>query len=464
MVNQRLRAAVVRIAKTADHETSSLLEKSLKPLLASASAIYRGLSFTRRFLYNYGLLEATRLPVPVVSVGNITWGGNGKTPMVETLSGWFLGAGICPLILTRGYAGGDEAQMLQMHLQGSCAKLGVGPNRANIARSFLQSHGMQSYQHRKKLGESLSLESAGTSSQLWMKGDGKIGVVILDDGMQHLPLARNLEIVMVNAITLWGNTRMVPRGPLRESLHQLKRADVLVLHHADLVAEESLDSTETMLKQFLRKDAIVICSSMIPLHLFGLPSLEAEIGSLRRTPEHSRLPLNTLRDSVVLSVSGVGCPEALSLALERDLQDIDMRCLELQMRFEGRTVVIVLTEKDYVRDPLIWRIVTNAQVLILHSSLKLISTGKTLAALRKLLTAVVSCDVTKGSGGSCGHQTHTTDVIKALHEEQKGGIRHWVLYLMEGAQDQKGSQETDLEQEVQTTSGGDFIWQSLPAQ
>lgn len=62
MVNQRLRAAVVRIAKTADHETSSLpmLEKSLKPLLASASAIYRGLSFTRRFLYNYGLLEATR--------------------------------------------------------------------------------------------------------------------------------------------------------------------------------------------------------------------------------------------------------------------------------------------------------------------------------------------------------------------------------------------------------------------
>ncbi|BBN00006.1 tetraacyldisaccharide 4'-kinase [Marchantia polymorpha subsp. ruderalis] len=419
MVNQRLRAAVVRIAKTADHETSSLLEKSLKPLLASASAIYRGLSFTRRFLYNYGLLEATRLPVPVVSVGNITWGGNGKTPMVETLSGWFLGAGICPLILTRGYAGGDEAQMLQMHLQGSCAKLGVGPNRANIARSFLQSHGMQSYQHRKKLGESLSLESAGTSSQLWMKGDGKIGVVILDDGMQHLPLARNLEIVMVNAITLWGNTRMVPRGPLRESLHQLKRADVLVLHHADLVAEESLDSTETMLKQFLRKDAIVICSSMIPLHLFGLPSLEAEIGSLRRTPEHSRLPLNTLRDSVVLSVSGVGCPEALSLALERlgahhvermdyldhhsfrpkDLQDIDMRCLELQMRFEGRTVVIVLTEKDYVRDPLIWRTVTNAQVLILHSSLKLISTGKALAALRELLTAVVSCDVTKGSGG-----------------------------------------------------------------
>lgn len=46
-------------------------------------------------------VASRRLPVPVVSVGNITWGGNGKTPMVETLSGWFLGAGICPLILTR---------------------------------------------------------------------------------------------------------------------------------------------------------------------------------------------------------------------------------------------------------------------------------------------------------------------------------------------------------------------------
>ncbi|KAG6553800.1 hypothetical protein Mapa_004717 [Marchantia paleacea] len=421
MMNQRIREAVVRIAKTADNETSALpmLEKSLKPLLTSASAIYCGLSFMRRFLYNYGLLEATRLPVPVVSVGNITWGGNGKTPMVETLSGWFLGAGICPLILTRGYAGGDEAQMLQIHLEGSCAKLGVGPSRAKIARSFLQSHGMQSYQHRKKLGESLSLESNKTSTELWMKGDGKIGVVILDDGMQHLPLARNLEIVMVNAITLWGNTRMVPRGPLRESLHQLERADVLVLHHADLVAEESIESTEDMLKQFLRKDSIVICSSMTPQYLFGLPLLDAKTGSLRRTPERLRLPLNTLRDSVVLSVSGVGCPEALSLALERlgvhhvermdyldhhsfqtkDLKDIEMRCLNLQQQFKDRTVLLVLTEKDFVREPLIWSTVTCAKVFILHSSLKVISTGNTLSAFRKLLTAVVSSDLTQEAGG-----------------------------------------------------------------
>ncbi|CAM8990697.1 unnamed protein product [Rhodiola kirilowii] len=97
------------------------------PLLSLTSSLY-GIALRLRY----------RLPVPVISVGNLTWGGNGKTPMVEFLARLFADSGIPPLILTRGYAGGDEAIMPRRHLEGTYAKIGVGANRAETANAFPQ--------------------------------------------------------------------------------------------------------------------------------------------------------------------------------------------------------------------------------------------------------------------------------------------------------------------------------------
>ncbi|KAL3677475.1 hypothetical protein R1sor_027423 [Riccia sorocarpa] len=449
---RRIREGVVRIAKTSESDSNALpvLEKSLQPLLSTASVIYCGLSFVRRLLYRNGFLTQTRLPVPVVSVGNITWGGNGKTPMVETLSRWFLGAGICPLILTRGYAGGDEAQMLQMHLEGSCAKLGVGVNRVEIAHEILFKYGILSSQQRTEKAESLNVEYDDNSTKVWRSREGKIGVAIIDDGMQvvnalcfdqcrfftaielwvhtvqlsfnghvmlqHLPLARDLEVVMVNVISLWGNQRTIPRGPLRESLGELRRADVVVLHHADLVSEERVQGIKDELSEHLRQDSIVICSSMSPQYLYRPPAPATEAGLQPRIQTHSRLPLDTLKNSVVLSVSGVGCPEALSLILERlgahhvermdyvdhhsfdmkDIQDVERRCVKLQAQFQGRAVLLVLTEKDYVREPFIWSKVSFVKVFILHACLRLISCTSSLVDFRKVLVKVASSSLIEG--------------------------------------------------------------------
>ncbi|KAL2652313.1 hypothetical protein R1flu_020441 [Riccia fluitans] len=414
-MNRRIREAIVRIAKTGESDSYALpvLEKTLKPLLSGASAFYCCLSYTRRLLYRYRFLTETRLPVPVVSIGNITWGGNGKTPMVETLSRWFLGAGICPLILTRGYAGGDEAQMLQMHFQGSCAKLGVGSNRAEIAQQIVHKYGILSHQQRMAQAESLNLEYDGTSAEVWGSTEGEIGVAIIDDGMQHLPLAKDLEIVMVNVVSLWGNQRMVPRGPLRESLQELKRADVVVLHHADLVSEERVRRLKDELSQYLRSDSVVICSSMSPRYLYRLPAPATEAGLQPPIQEHLKLPLETLMKSVVLSVSGVGCPEALPLVLERlgahqvermdyvdhhsfemkDIEDIERRCVNLQREFQGRAVLLILTEKDYVREPFIWSKIRCVKVFVLHSCLRLISCRSSLEDFRRLLVKVASTGV-----------------------------------------------------------------------
>jgi tetraacyldisaccharide 4'-kinase len=136
----------------------------------------------------------------------MTWGGTGKTPMVEYLAHHFLSAGLSPLILTRGYGGGDEVRLLQKHLQGTSAKFGVGPNRALLALSILH---QQAVQNGSTFG-------ADWSKQNKSKEAGEdVGIVILDDGL--------------------GNGRIVPRGPLREPLQGFKRAQVVVLHHADLV-------------------------------------------------------------------------------------------------------------------------------------------------------------------------------------------------------------------------------------
>ncbi|KAH9306337.1 hypothetical protein KI387_010741, partial [Taxus chinensis] len=136
----------------------------------------------RKKLYKWGIFKPTRLSVPVISVGNLTWGGSGKTPMTEFLALVFAEAGISPLILTRGYAGGDETRMLQRHLIDSSIKIGSGPNRANIAASFLQRYGVMKCHRKSDTAENIC-PFKEPDTFVNKPGDG-IGVVILDDGMQ----------------------------------------------------------------------------------------------------------------------------------------------------------------------------------------------------------------------------------------------------------------------------------------
>jgi tetraacyldisaccharide 4'-kinase len=170
----------------------------------------------------------------------------------------------------QGYAGGDEPRMLRRRLSDTSAKVGVGANRAAVAYSMLQKHGYIHHSETFLVDKKLSAVSEPES--------GKIGVAILDDGMQvyiyhaigllfkdkyvwqhsiwmknpygslltrsfgtslhfrqHWSLLRDVEIVMINGLLPWGNTHFIPRGPMREPLSALGRADIVVIHNADLV-------------------------------------------------------------------------------------------------------------------------------------------------------------------------------------------------------------------------------------
>ena len=161
------------------------------------------------WLYRRGILKQHRLGRPVVSVGNITVGGTGKTPLVIAIARIYRQRQLKPVILTRGYMGRGT---------------GSGPGQSDEAAMM-----------REALGDVPVLSGA---DRIKTAGDflknNQADVFILDDGFQHWRLARDLDIVAIDAANPWGNGCLLPRGILREPLKALRRADVLVLTKTDL--------------------------------------------------------------------------------------------------------------------------------------------------------------------------------------------------------------------------------------
>ena len=154
----------------------------------------------RRALYAQGWLRSKRLKATVISVGNVTVGGTGKTPMVLWLAEKLLAEGKRVAILSRGYRGAhgssDEIDLLKRRLRGKVL-FGVGPDR------FAS-------------GSRLESENA-------------VDVFLLDDGFQHLQLARDLDLVMLDGSRKLAKEWLLPAGSLREPLSACRRADILVI-------------------------------------------------------------------------------------------------------------------------------------------------------------------------------------------------------------------------------------------
>jgi tetraacyldisaccharide 4'-kinase len=187
-------------------------------ILPPLSALYSAVTRTRLSLYQRGTFRATKLDRPVISVGNMTVGGTGKTPLVEWVAKTLAGAGKKVCVLTRGYGrqnperqvivsdgqailataaeAGDEPYLLASNLLGLAAVI-CNADRISAARDAIAVFGAECF--------------------------------VLDDGFQHLRLARDLNIVTVDATDPWGGGQLLPYGRLREPLSGLRRADCVVL-------------------------------------------------------------------------------------------------------------------------------------------------------------------------------------------------------------------------------------------
>ena len=181
---------------------------ALRGILAAAEVPYTWAVRWRNRRYDCGAKTVHRVDVPVISVGNLTLGGTGKTPLVEWIVRRFLAQGKTVGIISRGYGarGGpnDEARELAWKLPG--VPHVQDPDRVAAARRAIREHGCQ--------------------------------VLVLDDAFQHRRIARDLDIVLLDALEPLGYEHVFPRGTLREPVEGLARADVVALSRADLLTAE----------------------------------------------------------------------------------------------------------------------------------------------------------------------------------------------------------------------------------
>ena len=171
----------------------------------------------RNILYDQGLLGAKRLPCPVISIGNLTVGGTGKTPLAILLGGALQGEGFHPAIVSRGY-GRKSGKSVAVVSDGDRILIS---HREAGDEPFL----IASLLPRLPVIVGADRFLAGKTAIEELGAD----ILILDDGFQHRALYRDIDILLLENSRPFGNGRLLPGGPLRESPQSLQRADIVVL-------------------------------------------------------------------------------------------------------------------------------------------------------------------------------------------------------------------------------------------
>lgn len=287
--------------------------------LAAASVPYGWAVRTRNRRYDRGAAENFRSPVPVVSVGNLTVGGTGKTPMVEWIVRHMCERELRVVILSRGYraaegATNDEARELAWalpdvpHLQ--------NPNRAASAVAAVRDLGAQA--------------------------------LVLDDGFQHRRLARDLDVVLLDASEPFGFDRLLPRGTLREPVEGLRRAGVVALSRADML--------DAAAREAIRRRAMELAPHAAWCEVVHRPVGLIGVGGARE-------PLDALTAKRVAAFCGIGNPAGFRHTLEalgcrvaawREFPDhhaytpSDVESLAAWSR-DARAELVLCTRKDLVK-------------------------------------------------------------------------------------------------------------------
>jgi tetraacyldisaccharide 4'-kinase len=302
--------------------------------LSAAAATYRAALAARAVSYRIGLLSTRDLPVPVISIGNISVGGSGKTPLAEVVVLALREMGMRPALISRGY--GRRTRGVRIVADGGGVRLGA---RDGGDEPVL-------------LAERLPGVPVVVGESRYDAGAVAVGTcfadsLVLDDGFQHRTLRKDLEIVAVSGCDPWGNGRLFPRGSLREPLSALKRAGLVVVTNPPTTAVGS------DIAQVLRRTgspATVISAAYHPT-------------SLRRgDPGPAEAP-ESLRGRKVLAVAGLATPSGFVATAEGLGAEVaglaefpdhywytegDLDRVAARARAAGAEAVLT-TEKDWVR-------------------------------------------------------------------------------------------------------------------
>jgi len=281
---------------------------------APLSWLYGGVTAARNALYDAGALRVHPASIPVVSVGNVTVGGTGKTPLSAFLVRELISAGRHPAVVMRGY-GDDE---LHLHAR-------MNPGIAVIT-------------------------GADRVAGIRQAAAGGADVVVLDDGFQHRRASRDVDIVLVSAERWRGGLGLLPAGPLRESQRSLGRADVVVVTQKSATPEQA--SAVAQMIRVAHPGASVAIAELQP-------------DALVRASGSESMALTKLRGARVLAVAGIGDPSSFFAQLrqlgaevtELRFRDHHAYTSSDAVRIAGESAghkYVVTTEKDAVKLTRVW--------------------------------------------------------------------------------------------------------------
>jgi tetraacyldisaccharide 4'-kinase len=298
--------------------------------LGAAAAAYRGLVETRAWLHGRGVLRARVLPCPVVSIGNLTVGGTGKTPAVELAVRTLAEQGHRPAVVSRGYGRKSRG----VHVVADTASIRLEPEEAGDEPFLLA---------RRLPGVPVVVGAdRWTAAGVAREACGATAIV-LDDGFQQRTLASTLEIVMARARRPWGNGRLLPAGPLREPLRALARADLVIAAGTGDVTGDEVAAAAAR----YAPHAPLVTAVLEPVACWDARRMEP-------------VPLTRLAGARVVPFAGIAAPAAFAATLRElgvtgDLVVFpdhhwysrdDVR--DLEARVAGADA-LVTTEKDWVR-------------------------------------------------------------------------------------------------------------------
>lgn len=318
----------------------------LQPL----ASLYRVATSVRRSLYASGTLRTIKMGRPVVVVGNLTVGGTGKTPLVAWLAESLAARGVRVGILSRGY-GGSSREPRFVEPTASWREVGDEPLLL-----------------RNRTGRPTVVAPDRVAGAKLLLEEG-VDVILADDGLQHLRLARDCEIVVIDGARGFGNGRLLPAGPLRESAASLSRVDLIVVNGAP--SHPSLRQVQQVAGDRCVQMTLV-AGDAIPMD--GRPMARA---------------LESFRGRRVHAVAGIGNPSRFFADLRSRGLDVVEHPFPDHHPFTagdlafGDAAPVLMTEKDAVKcrafaDARCWYIPVTAQFSDVHASRVL---GRVLAKL-----------------------------------------------------------------------------------
>jgi tetraacyldisaccharide 4'-kinase len=253
-------------------QRTGLVASSIRAVLRIVEVPYALIMSCRNGLYDRGLLRSFRVPALVISVGNLTVGGTGKTPMVQWLIHWFRDQSIAAGVVSRGYKARDGApndEALEL-----AAKIPDLPHVQNQDRV--------------------------AAAQQAIRQDG-CQIIVLDDAFQHRRIQRDLDLVLLDALEPFGWEHVLPRGTLREPVSGLARAHVVALSRADAISEAQ--------RAAIRARAAQLAPSADWIELVHQPIELIAADGQRQTLDH-------LADRRVAAFCGIGNPLGFVHTLE----------------------------------------------------------------------------------------------------------------------------------------------------